>query len=342
MKRRRRGATTTQILTVVVLSIIVLAAFAVGTPLLLMSRENSRRVQCTYNLKQYGLGIHTYHDWWQKVPTGTGSKNGIGTSFQVTILPMMGQQPLYDSFRYSGDAIGSAFDNDFAAGFGDKIHLPYASCPSSPHAEMLEIKTRNGGTVSHQVSSYVGIAGTDNFQSADGREVYQEAAFAHCCSDLPEGNGRKGVMGVNGALPPNEVLSFGSFRDGLSNVIFMSEQAGWGRNASGRVRFDASSPHGWIAGTAEEPRRGGLQRDNGKSTIRSVFNLTTIVYQPGSSETDCPGVVEGHGPNNPLVSGHGSGMVVLIGDCSTKFLPYRINLILLKKLAVRADGLSLE
>ena len=342
MKQLRRGATTTQVLTVVVLSIIVLAVFAVGTPLLLLFRENSRRLQCANNLKQYGIGIHTYHDTWQKVPVGAGSKNGIGTSYQVAILPQMEQQPLFDKFRYSGDAIGSAEDNDFVASYGDKIRLPYAACPSSPHAEMLEIKTKNGNTVHHQVSSYVGIAGTDNFQGGGGKVIYQDPGFARCCSDLPEGNGRKGIMAVNGALLPNEGMRFGAYRDGLSNVIFISEQAGWGRNSSGRVRLDASSPHGWIAGTAEERTGEQLRRDNGQSTIRSVFNLMTIVYQPGSAEMDGPGVVEGHGPNNPLISGHGSGFTVLVGDGSVRFLPYRINLILLKKLAVRADGLPLD
>ena len=340
MKRLRRGLTTTQVLTVIVLTIIALGLFTVGAPLLLFMREHGRRLQCKNNLIQYGLGIHTYHDMWNKLPSGAKSVRGMGPSFQVAILPQMEQQPLFDTFRYSGDAIGDATQNAFVAQFGDGIALPYAHCPSSPHSVFVKIEAPDGKVVRHQVSSYVGIAGADSFAPSAG-PAYQ-AEFTTCCGDLSPGLPQQGIMAINGALVPNSNFNFGAIRDGTSNTIFMSEQAGWGRGQGGSMRFDASSPHGWIAGTAEEKQAAQLLGDQGKSITSSVYNLTTIVYQPGSREADRPGISAGHGPNTPLTSGHWGSFNTLRGDGSVHQVPYFIDLIVLKKLAVRNDGQSLD
>ena len=342
MKRHRRGATRTQFLAVIVLSVIVVAVFTIAAPLLLLLRESSRRTSCRYNLLQYGIGIHTYHDTWNKMPSGANAIRGMGPSYQVAILPMMEQGQLFMAYKYSGDAVGNAQENEFVAAYGDKIVLPYATCPSTSMPHFVPIKTKSGKEVLHQLSSYVGVAGADNFSGPGKEDSYQTPQFAACCSDLPAGNPQQGKMGVNGAMILNGRLNFGAVRDGLSNTIFLAEQAGWGRGAAGKVPFDASSPHGWIAGTAEERNYEKLKNDGGKTLINSVYNLTTIVYQPGSMDADHPGISAGHGPNNPLISGHSGSFGVQMGDGSVRHLPYRIDLIVLKRLAGRADGLPID
>ena len=339
MKRLRRGATRTQLLVVIALGMMGMLAFAIGAPLLLFLRENSRLAQCRNNLKVYGIGIHTYHDVWNRIPSGATEKEGIGHSFQVPILPMMGQERLYDEFRFSGRATGDARENVYVAEYGDGVVLPFARCPSSslPVFAMIDA---GGKQVRHQISSYVGIAGSDNI-TVPGTGENSHTSFAACCNDLAEGNPQQGIMSVDGALVLNSRFGFGAVRDGLSNTLFMSEQSGWGKVTTGGVPFDASSPHGWLAGTAEVKTAEQLRRDGGKTNLKSVYNLTTIVYQPGSVDVDRPGVSAGHGPNNPLISGH-SGVVALMGDGSIRQFPYRMDLIVLKKLSLRADGLPLE
>ncbi|MCE9525127.1 MAG: DUF1559 domain-containing protein [Planctomycetales bacterium] len=341
MKRLRRGATRTQVLTVIVLSIVGLAAFALGTPLLLFLRESSRRTLCADNLKRYGLAIHTYHDFWRKIPCGAQEVRGMGPSFQIAILPMMEQEPLYQKYQHAGNAIGNAVENESAAEFGDGIVLPYAVCPSSSLPRFISIQTKGGKQIRHQLSSYVGIAGADDF-GPKYAAIYYDVKFAGCCSDLSAGNPQQGIMAVNGAMIVNGYLNFGAVRDGLSNTLFMSEQSGSVREPGKNVQWDASSPHGWIAGTADGRSYDQLSIAAGKTKISSVFNLTTIVYQPGSTETNRPGIAAGHGPNNPLFSGHSGSFAALHGDVSVHHFPYQIDLILLKKLAVRADNLPLR
>ncbi len=51
-------------------------------------------MRCQNQLKQIGLGIHSYHDAFQRIPA---SSSGRGYSLFVTILPYVDQAPLWVS-----------------------------------------------------------------------------------------------------------------------------------------------------------------------------------------------------------------------------------------------------
>jgi hypothetical protein len=95
---------------------VVIAIIGVLIALLLSAvqaaREAARRMQCTNNLKQQGIGIHNFHDSKNGVPPLTAAIKGHiqGLSFLGLIYPFVEQQALYDKLvtRQGKDI----FDND--------------------------------------------------------------------------------------------------------------------------------------------------------------------------------------------------------------------------------------
>ncbi|MGV3483372.1 MAG: DUF1559 domain-containing protein [Planctomycetaceae bacterium] len=93
--------------------LVVIAIIGVMVGLLLpavqAAREAARRMSCSNNFKQIGLGIHNYHAAYDQLPTnGTGSKQIVGMtdatnqsnrlflSWLVGVLPFVEQQALWE------------------------------------------------------------------------------------------------------------------------------------------------------------------------------------------------------------------------------------------------------
>ena len=96
------GFTLVELLVVIAIIGVLIALLL---PAIQAAREAARRMQCTNNLKQFGIAIHNFHDATKNLPPSY-----IGyqrTTFFFVILPFMEQQAVYDALVVTDDQLGS-------------------------------------------------------------------------------------------------------------------------------------------------------------------------------------------------------------------------------------------
>lgn len=102
--RDRRGFTLVELLVVIAIIGILVALLL---PAVQAAREAARRMQCSNNLKQFGLALHNYHDTYKVFTFGglrAREKTGGSTNApsiwggMIGLLPYMEQQPLSDAW----------------------------------------------------------------------------------------------------------------------------------------------------------------------------------------------------------------------------------------------------
>ena len=109
-------------------------------PAVQAAREAARRMQCTNNMKQLGLGLQNYHDIYKKLPPRIGGSymyNGINytPSGIMRLLPFIEQDPLYEQIS-SPQTFGGTNYPAFNVPSWDTNYLPWRAkipaflCPS--------------------------------------------------------------------------------------------------------------------------------------------------------------------------------------------------------------------
>ena len=197
MTRQRKRAFTLVELLVVIAIIGILIALLL--PAVQAAREAARRMQCTNNLKQIGLGLHNYHDINKSLPGyrtySQYSWSGTGWGWGVVLLPFMEQQPLYDLLDISHNTFAQAQNGTAGADVQEALATVLSGyrCPSSDAPETMDISDVEYGVCSYAASRGYGQAGYDDDKGAN--------------------NG-----GVSVSWHP-----FSNINDGLSNTIAMGE-----------------------------------------------------------------------------------------------------------------------
>jgi len=130
MRQVSAGFTLIELLVVIAIIAVLIALLL---PAVQSAREAARRIQCTNNLKQIGLGLHNYEAIAGAFPptciavgSGRTVTLWLGWSVQGRISPLLEQGPLFNAINFSfpGD---SPFNTTVAA-----QRVPLFICPSDP------------------------------------------------------------------------------------------------------------------------------------------------------------------------------------------------------------------
>lgn len=281
-RSRQRAVTLIELLVVFT---IIGGLIALMLPAIQHSREAARKTVCANNLKQIGLGIHTYMIMQGAFPAGYVSKvyvnhddAGPGWSWAPMILRHMENVQLADEVPLTQPIASEA-------GRVRLTSVPTFVCPSDDMFEpLIDIPEKRWDTVLCQMAAanYVGSAGTVR-------------PTCKLCRDKFDG-----MFGRNRRIEPREL------QDGLSNTIAIGERAShWSRAAlwgvvpeskvidNQKPQLYAAGP-GYVLGT----------------TFKEGFNLETEEMEHATMGT----LAEAFGSRHP------GGAFFMFADASVRFV----------------------
>ncbi|TWU54573.1 hypothetical protein Poly51_32920 [Rubripirellula tenax] len=252
MERSRRAGFTLVELLVVIAIIGVLVGLLL--PAVQAAREAARRMSCSNNFKQIGLGLHNYHSAYKqlpihgggtnaRVPAGWWNASATGNRWRLSMLvgvtPFVEQQAVWEviSNPYEnpndadtvitdpGDSTTLPLGNvDFFA-FGptpDTIEyrpwatdIPTLRCPSDPGRGLPSLGRTN----------YAACVGDQIEDMEYGNRVGNRSRVGTGTGVVWDGNGAETRAGARGVFRMCETTKFRDVLDGLSNTIMACEIA---------------------------------------------------------------------------------------------------------------------
>jgi prepilin-type N-terminal cleavage/methylation domain-containing protein len=345
----QRGFTLVELLVVIAIIGILVGLLL---PAVQAAREAARRMSCSNNVKQIGLGLHNYHSAFGQLPIhGTGAtnesdndatraKNNDGTGFTrlelsylVGLLPYVEQQAIWE--QISNPMIED--DGDRWPAFGPRPNVgeyppwstsvPSYRCPSDPGEGQPALGRTN----------YACCTGDAFYDAEEGATIWPTGGTRWLYETDPRQMMRVRV-GMRGAFVPRKSMRFRDFTDGLSNTVMIGEiisgltdrdkrsvsftnaKGGFLQVANNPKRcevlgfIDAARPNFWIdTANVTFQERGYRWADF--HTLQSQFN--TIL--PPNSEICLVGSSDTYGMAPPS-SHHNGGVHLTMGDGSVKFI----------------------
>ena len=295
---RRKAFTLVELLVVIAIIGILIALLL---PAVQAAREAARRMSCTNNMKQIGLGLHMYHDTFKTLPAGwrgfdpsNGQPHWFGLpgwAWSASILPYMEQTAIYESLLHFERSITDPVNDEVRV-----AEIPIFRCPTDIGEKTFDLQGGGpsvGGGVAFPIEiatgNYIGVFGTLDFHDV-------------CDPGSPDFNGCKG----DGTFFLNRQVRFADIRDGLSNTLVVGE------------RSSKWAPSTWVGVVT-----------GGQHGVARVAGLAAF---PPNSEVN-----EEHYTHN-FSSFHPSGTNFLSGDGSVKLISETIAEETYHALATRSAG----
>ncbi|MDO5580701.1 MAG: DUF1559 domain-containing protein [Planctomycetia bacterium] len=322
-------------------------------PAVQAAREAARRMQCTNNLKQIGIGLHNYHDSHKSFMVGCQVRNGATSSWaepcsnwRVFILPFIEQASLFQSLDLKQKiSAGSLQTSPTHVNF-KALHrksVPCYDCPSDEVEPFSNpIKDTYNKNTQFQLVDYVGIAGA--YPDPANRPVVVRVSYSYMTSVA--------LFTINEYKNMNDAL------DGTSNIMAFSEQSALLTTSRKYIR--ANTFGSWNGGCSmAAPATGETTFKWENVTVRKLLEAgATDASGSCSGSLWTPGITviaSGINPSTvgnpidsvyktctPLSSNHAGGVNSCFADGSVHFLSETIEFLLLRKLAVADDGLTIE
>lgn len=298
----RRGFTLIELLvTIAVISVLI----ALLLPAVQSAREAARRSQCQNNLKQIGLALHNYHDFYRALPPACirpvgfvdNGRDEPRSTWAIAILPMLEQAPLYEQFDSTVNSTDPSNQTVTAA------WVPMYRCPTDPASDLF-FEPMLGSLYSR--SNYAANYGAASW----GQSFWADSQF-------------KGVMGQNTGL------RLGSITDGTSNTVCVSEIRIQPGNRDNRGVWAFPAPGASSVGLDCDEECQGVNGDPANDWIPYCDAL------PGQMDCSFQNAEESNaGPR----SAHEGIAQVLLSDGSVRGLQETMSVDILRRLFASQDG----
>jgi len=297
----RRGFTLIELLVVIAIIAILIGLLL---PAVQKVREAAARMKCQNNLKQLGLALNSYASQTGTLPPGgvrspaTGTPNAffqklgitansVEHSWAIFLLPHLEQGNVYSLYNFN-----LTWSNPGNQAARETVISTFI-CPSTP-----------GAGSSRLFAGSVNAAPTDYAPN----NAYSSALEGAGLCDV--------TLNRNGALRVNEVYMFTEIRDGTSNTICLSEDAGRPNTyAAGRLTgTNSATDGGWANDDCEFIVHGVNANGSGS---------------PGPCHTNCSN-------GNEVYAFHTGGANHVFADGSVHFIRDTMSIRLFVKFVTRS------
>ncbi len=332
MKYTKHGFTLVELLVVIAIIGILIALLL---PAVQAAREAARRMQCTNNMKQIGLAVHSYHDANNVLPYGAMRTGELANgSSLVRLLPYVEQQAVYDRLAqyfldknackakgadyYKSSPIeqwGTDMAKDTDGKLIAKIKMPAYICPSDAQASQLQ----KLGTGFEEVypASYASSVGPTRWSGLRQGACPSTSAWYQYTSVYTD-------LATQPAGPFCNVgaqqMSFQEIPDGLSNTIFYGEL---------RVAYTGFTMIGWVWHDCDGFTFTSIPLNHKSSRAVEYGNQ-------GTQDQACDSRF-GWGTSYGFKSCHAGGVNFLMGDGAVTFTSDTINPETLRRMGDRRD-----
>jgi prepilin-type N-terminal cleavage/methylation domain-containing protein/prepilin-type processing-associated H-X9-DG protein len=262
--------------------LVVIAIIGVLIALLLpavqAAREAARRINCTSNLRQWGISLHNYHVTHNALP-GLGAKSKNGYSVQIRLTPYMEQSPIFNGLDLKKDMFGGTSAMTGMDWFlshsveAAEATLSVLHCPSdpAPQKRVSSYSREEGTTIAG--GAQPAMVGTCNYMVCTGSDYARIQAPGVYPAMM--GGETTTVTKSNGLFYHSSSYNFAAITDGTSNTMALSEARVGIEQTTSDLTYDAciASTSSGILMYAESPMGGVFDFAGGSQTGLDNGNL---------------------------------------------------------------------